>query len=117
GLDITRIAGNVRGKHGLFTLRRGSHQASTNGNVMLDVDVFFKADRKAVYQLLLGGIQQQDGKHVVINDLQQKITDALKQLVNVQDRRKISADLVQQCQRARLPDDARVQSRIFNAHG
>ena len=69
GFDITRVAGDIRGKHRLFALRRGTHQATTDGNVMLDVNIFFKTDRKTVYQLLLGGIQQQDGEHVVIDDL------------------------------------------------
>ena len=70
GFDVARVAIHIRCEHGLFALRGRTHQATANGNIMLELDALLEANRKTVYQLLFAGIQQQDGEHVVIDDLQ-----------------------------------------------
>src|ERR1041385_2606445 len=116
GLDIAWIAGHIRSEHRFFALCRGAHQSAPDGNVVLDLDVLLKTDREAVYQLLLAGVEQQDGEHMVVDDFQQKVADAFEQLVNIEDGGEVAADFVQQRQRAGLLDDPRVQPRILNAH-
>ncbi len=63
-----------------------------------------------------GGIEQQDGEHLVVDDAGQQIGDALQQLVDIQNRGELAADLGQQRQLPRLPRHPRVQTGILDAN-
>ncbi len=64
-----------------------------------------------------GRIEQQDGEHLVVDDASQQIGNPLQQLVDIQDRGQLAADLGQQGQLPRLPRHARVQARVLDADG
>src|SRR5215472_1217426 len=115
GFDVAGIAGDIGRQHRLFALRRCANQAATDRYVMLELNALLEAYGKPVHQLLLAFVEQQDREHLVIDYLGQQIADALQQLVNIEDGRKVTADLVQQGQRVRLTNDSGVQPRVLNA--
>ena len=61
------------------------------------------------------GIEQQDGKHLVVDDAGEQIGNPLQQLIDIQNRGELAADLGQQSQLPRLPRYPRVQARVFDA--
>src|SRR6185369_15276866 len=91
-----------------------THQPAANRDVVLELNALFETDREAVHQLFPVLIQQQNREHLVINQLYQQIADALKQLVEIQDRRQLAADLVEDGQRARLARNTGVQARVLD---
>ena len=84
---------------------------------MLQGNAFLEAQGKAVNELLLGIIDQENRKHLVIDDLEQKIGHPLEKLVKIQDRSQLAADLVQQQQRVGLLHHPRIEPCIIDAYG
>ena len=84
---------------------------------MLELHALLEAQREAVLQHAAAGIEQQDGEHLVVDDAGQQVGNALQQLIDIQDRGELAADLGEQRQLARLPRDARVQPRVLDADG
>ena len=68
-------------------------------------------------QFLTCRIEQQDAEHLEINQPAQQFANAFQQLVEIQDRRQLAGNLVQQQQGARLACSARIELSIFNADG
>src|SRR5205807_608136 len=92
------------------------HQTSSDRNVMLEWNALFKAQGKPVDQLVLGIVHQQNGEHLVVNDLKQQIAYAFEELIKVENRCEILADLVQQQKGIGLAHDARIEPGILNAY-
>ena len=61
------------------------------------------------------GIEQQNGKHLVVDDAGQQIGNALQQLIDVQDRGEFAADFGEQGQLPRLAGYARVEASVLDA--
>ena len=74
---------------------------------MLELHAFFEPQRKPVDQLLPGFVQQQDGEHLVVNDLQQLVANPLQQLVEIQDRSKLAADVTRDPRYIKLNPETR----------
>ena len=55
-LDVTRIFGDVRHQHRLPAFRGIAYQASSQRNVVLQMNIFVEAKREAVLQFLARGI-------------------------------------------------------------
>ena len=60
-------------------------------------------------------VEQQDGEHLVVDDSRDKVADAFQQLVEIEDRRELAADLIEQDQCLGLLGDSSIETRILDA--
>src|SRR5579872_460051 len=67
-------------------------------------------------QFLAGRIEQQNTKHLVVDEAAQQLRDSLQQFVDIQNRGKLSRNFVQQNQSTGLACGARVKTGILNSH-
>ncbi len=67
-------------------------------------------------QLLSRRIHQQNAEHLVIDQAAKQFSDALEQLVHVQNGSQLTCDLVQQNQSPGLASGARMQAGILDSH-
>src|SRR5258708_4457997 len=116
-VDVTRIFAYIRDHDRLTLLRGGSHQAASDRDVVLEMYPLFEAQRKPVDQLCPGLVEQKNGEPLLVDDLEQQVANTLQQLVNIQNRGKLAADLVEQRERVCLTDNPRLEARLFHAHG
>ena len=114
--DVARIFADVGHQHGLPVTRGISHQAIAQRNVVLELNVFLKAQREPVLQFLSRRIQQQDAEHLVVDQAAEQFGNALEQFIHVQNGGELARDLVQQNQRPRLACGAGVQAGILDSH-
>src|SRR5262249_24503986 len=85
-LDIARILRDIGNEYRFAVLGRVSDQALPHGDFVLELNIFTEAEGKTMVQHPVGFVQQQDGEHLVVNQAQQKITDAFQQLIEIKDR-------------------------------
>ena len=94
-LDVARIAGHIGHQHRLAIARRIAHQAIADRDVVLDLHALVEAHREAMLQLFAARIQQQNRKHLEVNQLRDTVGDAIEQFVEIEDGRQLAADLIQ----------------------
>ena len=68
-------------------------------------------------ELLVVLVQKQDPEHLVVDDALHELGDPLQQLVEVEDRGGLLADLVERGQQTRVPAGLPIEVRILDGHG
>ena len=74
-------------------------------------------DGLAQHELALRLVEEQDAEHLVVDDALDHLGHALQQLVEVEDRGGLLADLVEGGQEARVPARLAVQGRVLDGDG
>src|SRR5437899_6949663 len=85
-LDVAMIFADIRHENGAPLGDCRSDQAASARDIVFDLDVLLEPHRKTVNQLFLFLVEQKDGEHLVIDQLDHQVSNALEQLVQNQDR-------------------------------
>ncbi len=78
---------------------------------------FVEAQGEAVLQELARRIKQEDGKHLEVDDAGDQVGHALQQLIEVENRGELAADLGEQRELAGLPRHAGIEASVLDADG
>src|SRR6185295_9182152 len=99
--DVARISANV-GHDNRLTITCGvANQAAIDGNIRLGDDLG-TGQREAMLEILTAGVQQENGKCLVLDQLGEQFANATEQLVGIEYGIEFAADAVEQMQRFRL---------------
>ncbi len=114
---VVRIQVDVRYANGLAQRRRGPGHAVSQREPALGDETLVVLERKGVRQKLRVLVPQHHREHLVVDQPLHQTGDRAQQLLAVQDRRQLTADLVQQRKRARLIADALVEPCVLDPVG
>src|SRR5205823_4175558 len=103
---------DVRNQNCFFMLRSVADDTGPYRHVVLELNILLKPEGKAVLQFLSRSIQQQDAEHLVVDQPAEQFGNALKELIQIENRGQLAGNFVEQQQGACLARSARMQARV-----
>ena len=115
--EVAGILSYVADEDGLLAAGGGADEALVQADPRLLLLARPVGDGLAQDELALLLVEEQDAEHLVVDDALDHLGHALQQLVEVQDRRGLLADLVERGEQARVPARLAIQGGVLDGHG
>jgi len=115
--DVAWVFADIGGENRLAELSSGADKALAEEDVAFAVDALTVAGAEAVFELFVPVVPEEDGEHLEVDDALEKLSDALKEIVEVEDAGEFAGDLVENGERLGLAGDAGVEACILDGYG
>jgi hypothetical protein len=112
--DVARVLADIRGEDGAAVFGCGADEALAEEDVALALDTLTVLCAEAVLELFGGVVPEEDGEHLEVDDALEEGSDALEEVVWVEDAGDLAGDFVKDGEGLGLAGDAGVEAGVLD---